>query len=372
MHKRGICTHVASHGMYFSVPDLASPSCLSRRSHLPILSRVDCVGPPPRGDMTAAAPTADSERRVTQANQIDGSGAHTLPHQRDDDHPLPPSPPLRFPSASLSSSSALLSLVSVARPQLDELRRQSAAAAAAVADEAGGRTEPAAGEQVPYAALYIDCSWKDLLFAYRSCLLTTETAEARRRLQDDIAALFRRRHNVRNDSGGVLSSSSPAPPVAPLPSPLVPSPSQLNVNSHLPASFVSPAYRLSEHNIFTALSARTCFDLYLSARAFPSGSYVLLSAINIPDMSIVLRAHQLVPVPIDIHPATLQPDLELLEQVAAKGIKGQKVVAMLIAHLYGRRFDMAGVAAIAQRHRIEVRSIRSNSASRGGGTFFCV
>ncbi|CEO98694.1 hypothetical protein PBRA_006808 [Plasmodiophora brassicae] len=81
------------------------------------------------------------------------------------------------------------------------------------------------------------------------------------------------------------------------------------------------------------LSVRSCLDLYLHANAFPKGSYVLMSAINIPDMSRVLAAHDLIPVPVDLNMDTLLPDLKQLEAL----LQLEKVVAFIVAHVYGRR-----------------------------------
>jgi hypothetical protein len=253
------------------------------------------------------------------------------------------------PSRSLSSTSNLPSLVSRARQTLaDQL----------ASTKPYKLDDPSQFVQVPYGSLYIDCSWGDLLYAYQVSLLTPETVDSRRTWHEQIAALFRRRHNVYANAeaaaaaataastkgAGVAVSSTPAPP-----------PSLINVNATLPTAYIAPSYLLAEHNIFTGLSARTCLDLYLSSRAFPVGSHVLLTAINIPDMSVVLRAHGLIPVPIDILPSTLAPDLALFEEAAGRVIKGQRVVAVIVAHLWGRRYDMSDISKIAQKHKIDVR-----------------
>ena len=132
----------------------------------------------------------------------------------------------------------------------------------------------------------------------------------------------------------------------------------MNFNSTLPLRFVAPSYLRSEHNILTCLSARSCLDQWLTVMAFPAGSRVLLSAVNIPDILVVLRAHQLVPVPIDLHVDTLAPQLPLLEQAARRGTapdrKDQRVVAILVAQLYGRRFDMRPIVHIAQQYNVKV------------------
>jgi dTDP-4-amino-4,6-dideoxygalactose transaminase len=57
-------------------------------------------------------------------------------------------------------------------------------------------------------------------------------------------------------------------------------------------------------------------DYYLlrRVRAFPPGSQLLMSAINIPTMVDLIRFHKLVPVPVDIDPTTLAPRLDLMEK----------------------------------------------------------
>lgn len=94
-----------------------------------------------------------------------------------------------------------------------------------------------------------------------------------------------------------------------------------------------------------------------------------MSAVNIPDMSVVIKAHGLIPVPVDIHTETMQPKLDQLELLASgrhalsrplgsgesAGAAGGRVVAMLVAHLYGRRFDMKPIVDIANKYNIDVR-----------------
>jgi len=57
-----------------------------------------------------------------------------------------------------------------------------------------------------------------------------------------------------------------------------------------------------EHEVIVALSVRTALDLYLRAQRFAGRGLteVVMSAVNIPDMTVVLEEHNLVPVPVDI------------------------------------------------------------------------
>ena len=53
------------------------------------------------------------------------------------------------------------------------------------------------------------------------------------------------------------------------------------------------------------LSVRSGWDLLLHVLAWPAGSEVIVSAITHPDMIRILRAHGLVPVPVDVDLDTL-------------------------------------------------------------------
>ena len=70
----------------------------------------------------------------------------------------------------------------------------------------------------------------------------------------------------------------------------------------------------SPNQTLVTLSARSAFDLYLSAKAWPHGSEVLVSAVTIPHMVELLRTHGLVPVPVDLNIDTLEPDPRALAQ----------------------------------------------------------
>jgi dTDP-4-amino-4,6-dideoxygalactose transaminase len=74
-----------------------------------------------------------------------------------------------------------------------------------------------------------------------------------------------------------------------------------------------------------------------------------MSAINIPDMLTVARHHGLIPVPVDLHLDSLAPKLDILE----KGIT-KDTAAILVAHLYGKRFDMAPIVAIGKKYKVPV------------------
>jgi perosamine synthetase len=96
-------------------------------------------------------------------------------------------------------------------------------------------------------------------------------------------------------------------------------------------------------------SVRSGFHLLLEALDLQSGDEVLVSAVTHPDMVRIIEAHGLVAVPVDLDVATLAPRLELAERLVTPRTR-----AMLIAHLFGSRLDMAPYAAFARRHRLHL------------------
>lgn len=321
---------------------------------------------------------------------------------------LPPPPaPLdacgaRSPSRSQSAVSRLPALRPRAHralaqalgrnPQADAASTTNAGAAAPSASSSAPLYDlgPTTFAQINHASLSIDASWSDLLMAFRCAIGATEGPAERRRLQSEIAELFRSRPNVYDTPAEVAAGRERAsrPPLAASAShmgggeaaaaasyaamaaasvaaassasasPALPLASLVNANSSLPAAFIAPAYLRSEHNILTALSARSCLDQWLTSKAFAPGSHVLLTAINIPDISVVLRAHKLVPVPVDIQLDTLAPNMERLEAACKAGTDPSRtegrVVAILVAQLYGRRCDMDPIVAVAQRYSLQL------------------
>lgn len=55
---------------------------------------------------------------------------------------------------------------------------------------------------------------------------------------------------------------------------------------------------------------------------------------NIPDMITIIRHHGLIPVPVDIDPKHLKPDLDEIKRAYNKNTKG-----IMLSYLYGSRFD---------------------------------
>src|SRR5262249_41100870 len=71
------------------------------------------------------------------------------------------------------------------------------------------------------------------------------------------------------------------------------------------------------------------------------------SALNIPHMSAIIRHHGLVPVPADLDPHTLAPDLGALTRAIT-----QRTRAVLIAQLYGSLTPLDAVAALARARNL--------------------
>jgi dTDP-4-amino-4,6-dideoxygalactose transaminase len=97
----------------------------------------------------------------------------------------------------------------------------------------------------------------------------------------------------------------------------------------------------------TCLSVRTGLELLLQALAFPPGSEILITALTIPDMVKIIRHHQLVPVPLDIHPGTLAPDITAIQRSLTPRTK-----ALIVTHLFGTRIPIEPILDAIRPSRI--------------------
>lgn len=93
------------------------------------------------------------------------------------------------------------------------------------------------------------------------------------------------------------------------------------------------------------LSVRSGFDALLTALEFPKGDEVLVSAITIKDMILIIEAHGLVPVPVDLDMDTLSLSIESLERAVTPRSR-----ALLVAHIFGSRMPLEPVAGRAHEH----------------------
>ena len=96
-------------------------------------------------------------------------------------------------------------------------------------------------------------------------------------------------------------------------------------------------------------SVRSGFHLLLDSLGLAAGDEVLVSAITHPDMVRILEAHGLVAVPVDLDVATLAPRLDLAAQLVTR-----KTRAILVAHLFGGRFEMEPLVAFAKQRHLHV------------------
>ena len=143
----------------------------------------------------------------------------------------------------------------------------------------------------PYACLNIDCTWSQWFKGLRQALYTSED---RLVLQDKLSRLF--------------SNSD---------------------------------------NVIVTMCIRSAFDLFLLGLDLPKGSEVIISSINIPEMTRILRKHCLIPVPVDINTSTLvTPASRVGEAVTSR------TRLIVISMLYGVTFDLTEIGEIAKKHNL--------------------
>lgn len=94
-------------------------------------------------------------------------------------------------------------------------------------------------------------------------------------------------------------------------------------------------------------SVRSGFHLMLRALELPHGSEVLFSAVTHPDMPRIVQQHGLVPVPVDLDPASLAPHPEALLRAV-----GEQSRMLVVAHLFGGHVDLAPLAGVCGRNGI--------------------
>lgn len=146
-----------------------------------------------------------------------------------------------------------------------------------------------------YACLFIDATWKDIIAAF-SFSTVNNSSQERNLLQGKLEKLF----------GG-------------------------------------------SDQWLACLSIRTALDTFLTVMNFPTGSEVIFTAINIPDMVSVVERHGLKIVPVDLDLDTLAPKPELVELAVT-----DKTVAILAAHLYGKWINLDKVFQVAHSRGLYV------------------
>lgn len=118
-------------------------------------------------------------------------------------------------------------------------------------------------------------------------------------------------------------------------------------DSRTAANNATEAVWSTDDRAFVCLSVRTGLDLVLKALELPEGSEVLISAITILDMVRIIEHHGLVPVPIDLNTNDMSPRVDLLKRALTT-----KTKAILVAQLFGGRFDLAPFVEFARQHRL--------------------
>lgn len=98
-------------------------------------------------------------------------------------------------------------------------------------------------------------------------------------------------------------------------------------------------------DVLVCFSVRSGLDLLLEALGEELGGEVIVSAVTHPDIVRIIEGHGLSAVPLDIAPSTLEPRIELLEAALSPRTR-----AVLVAQLFGGRFDLSPIAAFARRH----------------------
>ena len=111
------------------------------------------------------------------------------------------------------------------------------------------------------------------------------------------------------------------------------------------------------------LSVRSGFDALLQTLDFEPGTEILVSAITIRDMTRIIEAHGLIPVPVDL-------DFEKLvmrSEAMAKAVT-TRTKAILAAHLFGSRMPMQPILHFAQAYNLLV--IEDCAQSYAGKTYW--
>lgn len=91
------------------------------------------------------------------------------------------------------------------------------------------------------------------------------------------------------------------------------------------------------------LSVRSGWDLLLSALDWAPGEEIVVTAITHPEMIAIIEAHELCAVPVEVDLDTLAPGRAQLDAALSPRTR-----AVLVAHLFGGRAEVAEIVAWAQ------------------------
>ena len=103
------------------------------------------------------------------------------------------------------------------------------------------------------------------------------------------------------------------------------------------------------NDALACLSVRSGFDLLLQSLDLPAGSEVLFSAVTIPDMPLIAKAHDLIPIPVDLSSNDFQLDLTALRKTVTLKSK-----VLVVSHLFGARPEMQEILDVAREHGLYV------------------
>ena len=95
---------------------------------------------------------------------------------------------------------------------------------------------------------------------------------------------------------------------------------------------------------------------------WPSKSEIVCSAITIPDMLKLIRAHDLVPVPVDLDTETCAVDLKALQTLINPRTK-----AVLVAHVFGTRNSLDQVIQLMQQQKSKIFVLEDCAQAYAGG-----
>lgn len=98
-----------------------------------------------------------------------------------------------------------------------------------------------------------------------------------------------------------------------------------------------------------SLSERSAFDVAVQAYNFPPGSEVLVSSLTVRPFPEILKAHGLVPIPIDLNMSDLSMRMDILERAV-----NERTRAIVCAQLLGSRIPLDEYMAFARRHNLVV------------------
>ena len=104
-----------------------------------------------------------------------------------------------------------------------------------------------------------------------------------------------------------------------------------------------------KEKLLMTLSVRTAWDLFLSVMEWPLGSEIIVTAINIPEMTKVVRYHGHIPIPIEVDKEGLKPNLKDIEAAITPQTK-----AIMLSYVFGAEFDLTEIIKLAKRHNLYV------------------